>query len=177
MRRIADVIDAVNYAIGTVLAWVALALVLVQFAIVLMRYVFGVSHIFVQESVVYMHAVLFMVAVGYTLLQNGHVRVDIFYGAASPKRKALIDFIGVWLFIAPMVLVTWQLAWPYVAFAWRIRESSPEGSGIPAVFLLKTTILVFVVLLALQGIALAIRSLLVMAGVERKATVEQRIDL
>jgi TRAP-type mannitol/chloroaromatic compound transport system permease small subunit len=151
--------------------------VLVQFAIVLMRYVFGVSHVFVQESVVYMHAVLFMVAVGYTLLHNGHVRVDIFYSAASAKRKALIDFLGVWLFIAPMVAVTWHLSWPYVAFAWRVREGSPEGSGIPAVFLLKSLILVFAVLLAIQGIALAIRSLLVMAGVERKAVGEQRIQL
>lgn len=169
LRAIAAFADAANHAIGSVLAWAALVLVLVQFALVVMRYVFGLSHVFVEESVVYLHAMLFMVAVGYTLLHNGHVRVDIFYGAASPRRKALIDFVGVWLFIAPTVVMTWLLAWPYVLGSWRRLEGSPEASGIPAVFLLKTLILVFAVLLAIQGLSLAIRSLMVLLGVERKA--------
>lgn len=175
LRAIANVIDALNHAIGSVLAWLALALVLVQFTLVVMRYVFGMTHVFVEESIIYLHATLFMIAVGYTLLHNGHVRVDIFYGSATPKRRALIDLLGVCFFLAPAAAATWYLSFPYVRSSWRVLEGSPEVSGIPAVFLLKTGILVFAVLLAIQGLSLAIRSAMVLAGVER-AVADEPID-
>jgi TRAP-type mannitol/chloroaromatic compound transport system permease small subunit len=163
--------DAVNERIGVSVAWLALFTVLVEFTVVLMRYVFGIGSVKMQESIVYMHATLFMVAAGYTLLHNGHVRCDIFYAAAPPRRKALIDLIGVLIFLLPMcALIAW-VAWPYVAAAWAVREGSQEGSlGIPGVYLLKTVILVFAGLLALQGLALAARSVLRLAGVDQLAT-------
>ena len=74
----AQKIDAANSVIGRTTAWLALIMVLVQFVVVMMRYVFGVGSIMMQESVIYMHAFLFMLGAGYTLLQGGHVRVDIF---------------------------------------------------------------------------------------------------
>ena len=164
---IARATDAANERIGVSIAWLALALVLVAFTVVLMRYVFGVGSVKMQESIVYMHAIVFMVAAGYTLLHNGHVRCDIFYAAASPRRRALIDLIGVVIFLLPTcALIAWA-AWPYVAQAWAVREGSQEGSlGIPGVFLLKSIILVFAAVVALQGIALAIRSALHLAGAE-----------
>jgi TRAP-type mannitol/chloroaromatic compound transport system permease small subunit len=164
---IARATDAANERIGVTVAWLALCTVLVEFTVVLMRYVFGVGSVKMQESIVYMHATLFMVAAGYTLLHNGHVRCDIFYAAAPPQRRALIDLIGVFIFLLPMcALIAWA-AWPYVAAAWAVREGSQEGSlGIPGVFLLKSIILVFAGLLALQGVALAIRSALVLTGIE-----------
>jgi TRAP-type mannitol/chloroaromatic compound transport system permease small subunit len=165
---IARATDAANERIGVTVAWLALFTVLVEFTVVLMRYVFGVGSVKMQESIVYMHATLFMVAAGYTLLHNGHVRCDIFYAAATPRRKALIDLIGVFIFLLPMcALIAW-VAWPYVASAWAVREGSQEGSlGIPGVFLLKSLVLVFAGLLALQGVALAIHSALRLAGMER----------
>lgn len=158
-------IDRVNEIIGTGIAWLALLMVLVQFIIVVMRYVFGVGSVFLQESIVYMHAVLFMVAAGYTLLHNGHVRCDIFYAAASSRQKALIDLIGVIIFLLPVcVLIVW-VSWPFVAGSWAVLEGSQEGrSGIPAVFLLKTTILVFALLVAMQGLSMALRAAFVLAG-------------
>ena len=164
---IARATDAANERIGVSIAWLALALVLVAFTVVLMRYVFGVGSVKMQESIVYMHAIVFMAAAGYTLLHNGHVRCDIFYAAASPRRRALIDLIGVVIFLLPTcALIAWA-AWPYVAQAWAVREGSQEGSlGIPGVFLLKSIILVFAAVVALQGIALAIRSALHLAGAE-----------
>lgn len=99
LRAVANVIDAVNHTIGSALAWLALALVLVQFTLVIMRYIFGLTHVFIEESIFYLHATLFMIGVGYTLLHNGHVRVDIFYGSATPKRRALIDLLGVCFFL------------------------------------------------------------------------------
>lgn len=170
IQGLARAIDRLNETIGVTVAWLALILVLVEFTVVLMRYVFGIGSVKMQESIVYMHAIIFMVAAGYTLLHNGHVRCDIFYAAASPRRQALIDLLGVAVFLLPMcVLIVWA-AWPYVAQAWRVREGSPEGSlGIPGVYLLKSVILVFAGLVALQGLALAIHSALRLAGFEAAA--------
>jgi TRAP-type mannitol/chloroaromatic compound transport system permease small subunit len=174
LRRFARAIDRGNEALGRTIAWLALFLDLLQFVVVVMRYVFGLGSVKMQESIVYMHATIFMVAAGYTLLHNGHVRCDIFYAGASPRAKAWIDLFGVLVFLLPMcVLIAW-VAWPYVAASWAVREGSPEGSlGLPAVFLLKSVILVFAGLLALQGLSLALHSALRLAGVEAPATVEE----
>jgi TRAP-type mannitol/chloroaromatic compound transport system permease small subunit len=167
LQGLARAIDRLNEAIGVRVAWLALAVVLVEFTVVLMRYVFGVGSVMMQESIVYMHSAVFMVAAGYTLLHNGHVRCDIFYAAASPRRQALVDLIGVTIFLLPTCGLIGWMAWPYVAQAWSVLEGSPEGSlGIPGVFVLKSIILVFAALVALQGIALALHSLLHLAGFE-----------
>jgi TRAP-type mannitol/chloroaromatic compound transport system permease small subunit len=167
LHGLARAIDALNEAIGVSVAWLALLMVLLEFVVVMMRYVFGLGSVKMQESIVYMHATVFMVAAGYTLLHNGHVRCDIFYAAATPRRKALVDLIGVVIFLLPMcALIAW-VASPYVAAAWAVREGSPEGSlGIPGVYLLKSIILVFAGLLALQGLAMALHSALRLAGIE-----------
>lgn len=164
LSALARRIDALNEIVGRATAWIVLPMVLIQVAIVLMRYVFGIGSIMVQESVVYMHAILFMVTVGYTLLYDAHVRIDIVYRGASPRFKAMVDLAGVIAFLIPVcVLITW-VSWPYVAASWRVLEASKETSGIPAVFLLKSLILVFTALLALQGVSLAIRSAVILAG-------------
>ncbi len=165
---VAQRIDALNENIGKAVAWLALFMVIVQFIVVIMRYVFGIGSIFMQESIIYLHATVFMLGAGYTLLHNGHVRVDIFYREASPRRKAVVDILGVAIFLIPVCALIWWGSWPYVANSWRVFEGSRETSGIQAVFLLKTVILVFVVLVVLQGISLAIRSLLILAGVEQQ---------
>jgi TRAP-type mannitol/chloroaromatic compound transport system permease small subunit len=167
LQGLARAIDRLNEAIGVSVAWLALFVVLVEFTVVLMRYVFGVGSVKMQESIVYMHATVFMVAAGYTLLHNGHVRCDIFYAAATPRRQALVDLIGVAIFLLPTCTLIIWVAWPYVAQAWAVHEGSPEGSlGIPGVFLLKSIILVFALLVALQGIAVALHSVLRLSGAE-----------
>jgi TRAP-type mannitol/chloroaromatic compound transport system permease small subunit len=168
VRAIAQTIDAFNNRIGIAVAWAALAMVTVQFVVVIMRYVYGIGSIFMQESVTYLHATLFMVGAGYTLLHGGHVRVDIFYRTAAPRRKALVDLFGVVLFLIPVcILIGWS-SWPYVVQSWSVFEGSREVSGIQGVFLLKSVILVFVVLMILQGISLALHSIMVLAGAEAK---------
>ncbi|MFW6077526.1 MAG: TRAP transporter small permease subunit [Hyphomicrobiales bacterium] len=151
-------IERVNEAVGKAAAWLTLFMVLVQFALVLMRYVFGTGSLFMQESVIYAHAIVFMMVAAWTLAEDKHVRVDIFYSTASPRRQAAVNLFGVVAFLLPMCWLLWWVGYPYVARSWSVLEGSRETSGIPAIFLLKTLILLFVITLALQGVALAIRS-------------------
>jgi TRAP-type mannitol/chloroaromatic compound transport system permease small subunit len=164
MEGVADRIDRLNGAIGRTAAWAALFIVLVQFAVVLMRYALGMGSIWLSESIIYGHAAMFMLAAAWTLREGGHVRVDVFYADASPRAKAWVDLLGALLLLLPFMLVLAWLAYPYVARSWVIFERSRETSGLPAVFLLKTLIPLFAVLMALQGVAQAIRAALVLRG-------------
>ena len=164
LASLARIIDVVNERIGRTIAWAALAMVVVQFTIVVMRYVFGFGSILMQESVIYLHAVLFMIGSGYTLLQDGHVRLDIFYRDTSVRTKALVDLWGSIGLLIPVTVLIWWFSWPYVAGSWGVLEGSRETSGIHAVFLLKTVILVFAALMLVQGISLMAKSILTLKG-------------
>jgi len=163
LRRLITAIDFVNRAVGHGVAWLTLGMVLVQFAVVLLRYVFGVGMISLQEGIVWMHAFVFMLAAGYTLGADGHVRVDIFYREAAPRTKAAIDLAGVVLFLWPVCgLILW-MGWPFVVNSWAVGEASQETSGLPGLYVLKSVILIMPVLVMLQGLALALRSADVLA--------------
>jgi TRAP-type mannitol/chloroaromatic compound transport system permease small subunit len=156
---LADRIDRLTTAVGRAVAWLALAIVLLQFALVVARYAFGLGSIWLTETVIYAHATLFMLAAAWTLRAGGHVRVDVFYAEASPRAKAKIDLAGAALLLLPFAFVLVWLGVPYAARSWAILERSQETSGLPLVFLLKTLIPLFAALMALQGIAQAIRAL------------------
>ena len=164
VTRIAETIDRMNAAIGRAAAWCALYLVLAEFAVVVLRYAFGLGSIRLQESVLYAHAGLFMLAAAWTLQVDGHVRVDIFYSQARPRTRAVIDLLGAIVFLMPFATVLAVLSVPYAARSWAIFEGSPETGGLPFVYMLKTLIPLFALLLGLQGIAQAIRAALILAG-------------
>jgi len=166
LTGLAKIIDAINDHIGRVVAWGTLLLVLIQFVVVLLRYIFGISSIFVQETLVYVFATLFMLGAGYTLLHNGHVRVDLFYRTAAPRTKAWVDLLGVIFLLIPVCVTAWITGWPYVLASWAVGEGSRETSGIQAIYLLKTEILVFAVLVGLQGVAVAIHAVRALLGLE-----------
>jgi TRAP-type mannitol/chloroaromatic compound transport system permease small subunit len=158
MTALADRIDRINGAIGRTAAWAALFIVLMQFVVVVLRYALGIGSIWLTESIIYGHATLIMLAAAWTLRDGGHVRVDVFYADASPRTKAVIDLLGALLLLLPFMLVLLTFAVPYAARAWAILERSRETSGLPLVFLLKTLIPAFALLMALQGVAQAIRA-------------------
>jgi len=156
--RLADRIDRLNTQIGRAAAWLVLVIVLLQFALVVARYLFGLGSLWLSETVIYAHATLFLLAGAWTLSVGAHVRVDIFYADASLRAKAVIDLIGALLLLLPFSLVLLWLSWPYVERSWAILEHSQEASGLPLVFALKTLIPLFAVLMALQGLAQATRA-------------------
>lgn len=164
LARFVAAADWVNERVGRGVAWLTLAMVLITFLVVVLRYGFALGWVWLQESYVWLHGIVFMIGAGYTLLHNEHVRVDIFYAPASPRYKALVDLFGVFFLLLPVVAIVTYVAWPYVIESWSRQEQSREAGGLPGLFLLKTVILGFCALIALQGLSLAARSLLVLTG-------------
>jgi TRAP-type mannitol/chloroaromatic compound transport system permease small subunit len=144
--------------VGRSVMWLVLLMALAQIAVVIFRYVFGVSFIVMQESITYMHGAVFLLAAGYALLTDDHVRVDILYRGASPRQKARMDFWGTYLLLLPTcLLILWTSA-PYVANAWAVHEGSNEQSGIQALYILKSFIPAFAVFVAMAGFSVAARA-------------------
>lgn len=151
--------DRLNEGIGRMASWLILGLVVLQFGVVLMRYVLGIASVYADESLVYVHSSLFLLLAGYTLLHDAHVRIDIFYQRFGDRLRALVNLAGCLLFLLPSVaLIGWE-AFPYVARSWATLEGSSTLGGLPIVFLLKSMILVFCFLVGVQGVSLALASL------------------
>ncbi len=151
-------IDAFNERLGWIAMVGALLLVLIQMIVVILRYVFLLGLVELQELIIYVHAGLFMVAGGFALAREAHVRVDVFYRPASRRRKALIDVVGVYLLLLPSMALLFYVAWPYVGASWAVLEQSKEASGLP-VYPLKTLLLLFPVAVMLQGWVVAARGM------------------
>lgn len=157
MLAFANAVDRVNQNLAMAIRWLALFMVLVQFCIVIGRYVFGVNSIAAQESVLYMHATLFMLAAGFTLLVDKHVRVDVFYAKLAPHGQRRIDIAGHLFLLLPSMAALLYWSWPSVRNSWKILEGPMSVGGIEAVFLLKSLIPAFCILIILQSVSILIR--------------------
>lgn len=169
--------DRLNESIGRGISWLTLAMVLIVFAVVILRYVFSIGWVWLQESYVWMHGVVFMVGAGYTLLHNAHVRVDIFYRPKDVNFKAKVDLFGSLFLLLPIVSLVFIAGLGYVGDSWAVLEESREAGGLPGLFLLKSTILVFCVLMAIQGLSMAGRSLLILQGHPEFLPEEEELEI
>lgn len=157
-------LDSLNEWLGRGLAWLLLAMMLVEFSIVVLRYAFDINSNLAQEAVMYSHAAVFLLAAAYALRHDSHVRVDIFYREMSVRKKAWVDLLGTLFLLMPVMSFVVLSSLGYVGKSWAILEGSSEAEGIPAVFLLKTLIPVFGVLMILQGSVEIARNALIIAG-------------
>ncbi len=159
-------LDRASILLGKASAWFTLFMVVITFIIVVMRYVFDAGLIWLQESVVWMHAFVFMIGAAYTLQQEEHVRVDIFYRELSARRKAWVDLVGVLLFLLPLFIFLGWKSVDFVAVSWRLKESSRESGGLPypLIPMLKSILVIMPVLVSLQGIALLLKSVRTLRG-------------
>lgn len=162
MAFIMRTINALNREMGRVFSWLALAIVMVCFAVVVERYLFNNTRLWAQDLYVWLNGFMFTAVAGFALLRDDHVRVDIFYRPGTIRHKAICDAIGVLLFLFPFMFVVIYYGLPFVQRSWRILENSANIGGMPGLYVLKTFILVFGVLMILQGIAMLIRSILVL---------------
>ncbi|MEJ2140616.1 MAG: TRAP transporter small permease subunit [Gammaproteobacteria bacterium] len=159
-------LDRISSITGKAAAWLTLFMVIVTFVVVIMRYVFDAGLIWVQESVVWMHAVVFMLGAAYTLRAEEHVRVDIFYRTMGERRRAWVDLIGVIVFLLPLCAFLAWASFDFVAQSWSIGESSRESGGLPYPFvpLLKSVLLLMPMAVSLQGLSLSARSIKTLRG-------------
>jgi TRAP-type mannitol/chloroaromatic compound transport system permease small subunit len=154
------VIDNFTEKTGSMLAWLCLAMAVVSCIVVVLRYEFGIGSIAAQESVTYMHGMVFMLGAAFTFKRGGHVRVDIFYRRLSPRACAWVNSIGAIIFLLPFCVFLFGVSWHFVTESWAVREGSPDPGGIHGVFLLKSLIPLMACNLLLQGFAETLRNVL-----------------
>jgi TRAP-type mannitol/chloroaromatic compound transport system permease small subunit len=157
-------IDALNTHVGRFVAWTTALVVMVVFVDVVMRYALNISFVFTQELEWHLFAFIFLMGAGYTLLKDGHVRVDVIYQRLGKRSRAGINFFGVILFLIPgctMILLT---SLKFTITAWNVMEGSPDPGGIPYRYLLKACIPAGFILVLLQGISMGIKSFFTMIG-------------
>ena len=164
IRAITEIIDSLTETTGKTISWLNLLLVLVVCLVVVFRYLLNLGSIAMQESAMYLHAIIFLGASGYTLKHDEHVRVDVFYRNMSSRYKALVNSLGTLFLLIPVCLFIGIMSWEYIANSWSIFETSNDPGGLPFVYLLKSLLLVLVVTLLLQGVAELLRSLMIIKG-------------
>jgi len=152
-------LESINEKIGQAVSWLSLGIVLLTFLVVVLRYGFDIGWIWMQESVMYMYAWIFMLAAGYTLKHEGHVRVDIFYQRFSSRNKAWVNLLGSCFLLLPMFIFIAWISFDYVLSSWHIQEASGEAGGLAFVYILKTSLILMPALVILQGTALILSSL------------------
>ena len=161
LAKLESRINCLNEIVGRFVSWFVIAMAVLTFFNVVMRYGFNFGLIAVQEAVVYMHAFVFMLGIAYAYKQNAHVRVDIFYENFSAMKKAWVDLLGTLFLLTPFCIFLIHTSWEYAYDAWRLLEGSREAGGLPLVFLLKTLVPLMPTLLLLQGISTICNSLLI----------------
>ena len=162
INRVIKYINGMTDFLGRAVSWLTIVMVAAVLLVVITRYFLQVGSIALQESVTYLHAIVFLLGIAYTLKQGGHVRVDIFYRQFSPRRKALVDFCGGIFFLIPVSVLIFYSSWDYVMASWAIGETSAENNGLPFIYLLKTLMILMPATLLLQGVAEILKSLLVL---------------
>lgn len=160
MKKLIDTLNHFTDWTGRCVSWLTLGMVLVTFCVVFLRYAFDIGWIALQESVSYMHALVFLIGAAYTLKYDEHVRVDIIYSKLGPRGQAWINFLGSLLILLPVMAFIIWVSREYVVESWAVLESSRETGGLPGIFLLKSCIILMSVLLILQAIAQVLQSLL-----------------
>jgi TRAP-type mannitol/chloroaromatic compound transport system permease small subunit len=171
LERVASLFEFTNEWLGRAVSWLSLFMVLVTFTVVVLRYVFDLGWIWLQESVTFMHGALFLIGAAYTLKHDGHVRVDIFFQGFSQRKQAWIDMLGSLLLLMPVCLFIFMISWDYVVQSWSLHEGSREAGGLDGVYLLKSLILLMAGLLLMQGLSTVIRCLSRLLG-----QVDARVD-
>ena len=164
LSRSVRLLDNVSEWTGRIISWLTLFMVIATFVIVVMRYVFNIGNIALQESVVYMHSFVFLLGAAYTLKHDGHVRVDIFYRPLSERGKAIVNIIGILFLLFPVAAFIGYISWEYVASSWALLEGSQEAGGIDLRYILKSALIAMPVLVSLQGLSELFRCILVLKG-------------
>ena len=161
MKNIANFFDSINQYTGYICAFLVVLMTVNVFVVVFLRYLFGISFIWLQETYVWMHAYIFMAGAGFTYLNDAHVRIDIIYRSSSKVYKAIVDLVGNIFLLMPFLYIIWSYSFPFVYKSFQINEVSREAGGLPMLFLLKAAILIFAFLLFIQALSKLINNFII----------------
>ena len=161
MKNIANLFDNINRYTGYLCAFLVVLMTVNVFIVVFLRYLFGISFIWLQETYVWMHAYIFMAGAGFTYLNDAHVRIDIIYRSSSKVYKAIVDLVGNVFLLMPFLYIIWSYSFPFVYKSFQINEVSREAGGLPMLFLLKAAILIFAFLLFIQALSKLINNFII----------------
>ena len=161
MKNIANLFDNINRYTGYLCAFLVVLMTVNVFIVVFLRYLFGISFIWFQETYVWMHAYIFMAGAGFTYLNDAHVRIDIIYRSSSKVYKAIVDLVGNIFLLIPFLYIIWSYSFPFVYKSFQINEVSREAGGLPMLFLLKAAILIFAFLLFIQALSKLINNFII----------------
>ncbi len=170
LKKLANFIDRLNEAIGRAVSWLTTALVALVVVDVIFRYLFNTSKAWTIELEWHLFALIFLLGAGYAFKHDRHVRVDLFYSRFSKKDQALVNLVGGVIFLIPWCLLVIYSAWGYALQSFRIGEGSPDPGGLPALYIIKFSIVLGVFLLMLQGIANIIQSYLTIQETSSETT-------
>ena len=165
LNRLATRLDSIIDWSGRTVSWLTLGMVVVMFCVVVLRFVFDLGWVWLQEIVNYLHAYVFMIGAAYTLQHGAHVRVDVFYRDMTPQRKAVVDLLGTLFLLFPVCGFIFYASWSEVITSWQELEPSQRTGGLNFAYLLKSSMLIMPALLILQGLIMAIKNALCLAGV------------
>ena len=161
MKNIANLFDNINRYAGYLCAFLVVLMTVNVFIVVFLRYLFGISFIWLQETYVWMHAYIFMAGAGFTYLNDAHVRIDIIYRSSSKVYKSIVDLVGNIFLLMPFLYIIWSYSFPFVYKSFQINEVSREAGGLPMLFLLKAAILIFAFLLFIQALSKLINNFII----------------
>ena len=160
MKNLSTFLNIINKYAGYLCAFIVVLMVINVFLVVILRYLFGISFIWMQETYVWMHAYIFMIGAGFTYLNDDHVRIDIIYRNSSKLYKSIVDLVGNIFLLLPFLYLIWSYSFPFVYKSWQMNEVSREAGGLTMIFLLKLVILIFAFLLFIQVVSKIINNFL-----------------
>jgi TRAP-type mannitol/chloroaromatic compound transport system permease small subunit len=166
LLKASRVIDAVNDRFGTVATYLVLFACLISAGNAASRHFLNLSSNAWLEVQWYMFAAIVLLGAPYTLKINGHVRVDVFYGALSERTRAWIDLVGAILFLLPICTILVYFTWPWFVESWRINEASSNAGGLVR-WPVKLLLPVGFTLMALQGVSEIIKRIAALQGKDR----------
>jgi len=152
MQRLSRWLDSINYHVGSVLAWTVVPLTLLVTYEVISRRIFNTPHIWSFEITVMIFGFYFTIVAGYTLLQKGHVAIDLFSNRLPERKRLVVEVVGYLLFLFPFMLVILVYGSRFAVKSWMMLETSETTFG-PPVYPFKTIVPICALLLLLQGLS------------------------
>ncbi len=159
LKNIIGIVVNFNVKAGKIFSWLLLLMVILTFVIVVLRYLFNIGFIWMQELVRFFYSAVFLICAAYTLAEDSHVRVDIFYSKLSDKGKSIVNILGSFIFLIPVCIITFYYSFNYVINSWAQLEGSLEERGLHAVFIMKSFIWLFSFMLLGQGVAIIVNGI------------------